>query len=47
MVYHSDAKFNNWDGTLKGKKLPSGSYAWILHTGISNKTLSGMVTILR
>ena len=47
MVYHSDITFNSWDGTLKGKKLPSGSYAWLLHTGIGNKTLSGMVTLLR
>ena len=47
IVYHSDAKLNNWDGTFKGKKLPAGSYAWVLYTGISKKALSGMVTILR
>lgn len=46
MVYHSDAKFNNWDGTFKGIKLPAGSYAWILNTGVAKKVLYGMVTIV-
>lgn len=36
-----------WDGTFKGKNLPSGTYYYVIDLKNGNKTLSGYVALIR
>jgi len=38
---------NEWDGTYKGKLLPTDSYTYILHLNNGSKDRSGVVSIIR
>ena len=46
LVYQSIGYSNEWDGTLKGKPLPAGSYYYI-NLKIATKPVAGFVDIVR
>ncbi|HET9826438.1 MAG TPA: gliding motility-associated C-terminal domain-containing protein, partial [Chitinophagaceae bacterium] len=46
-VYRSIGYTNPWDGTLKGKQLPAGTYYYIIDPKNNLKTLSGFVDIVK
>ncbi|AHM61592.1 hypothetical protein D770_16690 [Flammeovirgaceae bacterium 311] len=46
LVFHSDGYKTPWDGTYKGKKLPLGSYAYIIHLGEGEKPVTGSVSVM-
>ncbi|RYY90167.1 MAG: T9SS type B sorting domain-containing protein [Chitinophagaceae bacterium] len=46
-VLHSVNSFAGWDGTLKGKPLPVGTYYFVLSIGDTAQRLSGFVDLLR
>jgi gliding motility-associated-like protein len=47
LVYQSLGYYKPWDGTLNGKRLPSGTYYYIIKLNSESKPLSGYVVILR
>lgn len=48
VVFSTDAYDNNWDGTgTAGKKLPDGTYYYIVEIPGSDKIFKGSITILR
>nr|WP_294790215.1 gliding motility-associated C-terminal domain-containing protein [uncultured Mucilaginibacter sp.] len=46
MVYRSTGHQSPWDGVYKGKKLPNGTYYYIINAQKGVQTLSGSVTII-
>jgi gliding motility-associated-like protein len=47
-VYHAKPYLNDWDGTYEGKKLPDGTYFYVLKytdSGVAN-TVKGALTIM-
>jgi len=47
LVYNSINYPKAWDGTYNGKKLPEGTYYYVIDLKNGKKPLSGPVTILR
>jgi len=47
VVFDSKNYTDAWDGTVKGKPLPSGTYYYIIDLGGDRKTKKGYVTIVR
>ena len=47
LVYQSVGYTNPWDGTLKGKQLPAGTYYYIIDPKNNLKPLSGFVDIVK
>lgn len=50
LIFNSNDVTRKWDGTYKGKKMPNGSYVWILnYTNIRGRKFyeQGMVMLLR
>jgi gliding motility-associated-like protein len=47
LVYQSVGYTNPWDGTLKGKQVPAGTYYYIIDPKNSLKPLSGFVDIVK
>jgi gliding motility-associated-like protein len=50
LVYHAENYQNDWDGTYQGKKLPDGTYYYVLtihRLNGSSYTQTGNVTIMR
>ncbi|MFT6845590.1 MAG: gliding motility-associated-like protein, partial [Flavobacteriales bacterium] len=50
-IFKSDDITLGWDGTFKNEKCPPESYSWQLFVkseyGVSSKTITGIVTLLR
>ena len=46
-VFSSTSYQNDWEGTFEGKKLPDGTYYFVLQSDNTGKTYKGAVTILR
>lgn len=51
LVWSGTSAMDGWDGTIKGKKAPSGIYTWIItlttNNGIASKQIQGHVTLVR
>ena len=47
LVYQSIGYTNEWDGTLKGKLLPAGTYYYVINLKIAAKPIAGFVDIVR
>jgi large repetitive protein len=47
LVYEAKTYQSDWDGTWKNKKLPDGTYFYILELGDGGGTKRGYVVILR
>jgi gliding motility-associated-like protein len=47
LIYRSRGYATPWDGTLRGKPLPVGTYYFVIDTGNGDTRLTGPVTILR
>lgn len=47
MIFHSKGYNQPWDGTLKGAKLPPGTYYYLIDLGNNSPKLSGYVTLIR
>jgi gliding motility-associated-like protein len=47
LLYKSVGYISEWDGTLKGKPLPAGTYYYIINLKIAAQPLSGFVDIVR
>jgi hypothetical protein len=48
LVFHSkNLAANPWNGTFKGKLLPTDSYHYILHLNDGSKPRSGVISIIR
>jgi len=47
LVYNSTGYPNAWDGTYNGKRLPVGTYYYVIDLKNGKKPISGPVTILR
>ena len=46
-VYGSRGYYNAWDGTLKGRRLPFGTYYYVINLNNGTRPLSGYVVIIR
>ncbi len=46
-VFHSDGYPQAWDGTNNGKAMPTGTYYYIIETGLEGIKYSGSITIIR
>lgn len=46
-VYHSIGYPNAWDGTLNGKRLPFGTYYYVINLNNNTPPLSGYVVIIK
>ncbi|WP_224999915.1 gliding motility-associated C-terminal domain-containing protein [Cesiribacter sp. SM1] len=46
LVFTSSGYTRAWNGAYKGKKLPLGSYAYIIHLGEGEKSVTGSVSIM-
>jgi len=47
IMYKSVGYISEWDGTLKGKPLPAGTYYYIINLKIAAQPISGFVDIVR
>ncbi|MDG5799005.1 gliding motility-associated C-terminal domain-containing protein [Marinilabiliaceae bacterium ANBcel2] len=47
LIYSASADDPNWDGTFKGKRLPSATYYYVIDLGDGSSLLKGLVTIIR
>ena len=46
LVYHSNGYYKPWDGYYDGKRLPTGTYFYIISTKNNDQKLSGSITII-
>lgn len=46
-VYSSKGYYTAWDGTLKGRRLPTGTYYYIINLNDGTPPLSGFVALIR
>jgi gliding motility-associated-like protein len=46
LVYHSNGYYKPWDGYYDGKRLPTGTYFYIISTKSNDQKLSGSITII-
>jgi gliding motility-associated-like protein len=46
-LYRASPYNNDWDGTFDGKKLPDGTYYYILRCPDMKKEIKGFITLLR
>jgi gliding motility-associated-like protein len=46
-VFESEGYSDEWDGTRNGKKLPVGTYYYVIDLGPGNDQFSGPVTLMR
>ncbi|SHM54343.1 gliding motility-associated C-terminal domain-containing protein [Mucilaginibacter sp. OK098] len=46
-VYSSRGYYNAWDGTRKGKRLPIGTYYYVINLNNNTRPLGGFVALLR
>ncbi|RYY66368.1 MAG: T9SS type B sorting domain-containing protein [Chitinophagaceae bacterium] len=46
-VYHTENRAPQWDGTLRGKPLPAGTYYYVLRIGDTGQRLNGFVDLIR
>ena len=47
VIFHSVGYNNPWDGTFKGKPVPSGTYYYIVDPKNGRKKITGFVDVLR
>jgi gliding motility-associated-like protein len=47
LIYHSDGYATPWDGTIKGKPVPIGTYYYIINPKNGRKTITGFIDIIR
>jgi gliding motility-associated-like protein len=47
LVYEATNYQSDWEGTYKDKKLPDGTYFYLLDKGNGDKPVSGYVLIMR
>ncbi|MGC9331707.1 MAG: gliding motility-associated C-terminal domain-containing protein [Bacteroidales bacterium] len=46
-IYHTVAYQNDWDGKYNGKKLPDGTYFYVIDLGKGKELIKGHITIIR
>lgn len=46
-IYFKRGYKNDWDGTINGEEVPTGTYFYVLDTGTDKGTYKGSVTIIR
>jgi gliding motility-associated-like protein len=46
-IYRSVGYPTPWDGTMKGRKVPAGTYYYVIEPGSGEKRKAGYVTVLR
>jgi len=46
-VYNSKGYYNAWDGTINGKRLPVGTYYYLINLNNGTRPLSGFVALIR
>jgi gliding motility-associated-like protein len=47
IIFQASPYLNNWDGTYKGKKLPDGTYYYVLKIKDLNKSFKGTINIIK
>lgn len=47
LVFSTENPDERWDGNLKGKLLPVGSYFWVIRVGETGESRKGIVNLLR
>ena len=47
LVFESKPYSKPWDGTMKGKSLPAGTYYYIIEPGSGRKPVTGYVTLIK
>jgi len=46
-VYNSKGYYNAWDGTIKGQRLPVGTYYYLINLNDGTRPISGFVALIR